>query len=67
MLTWNEENQYATGVAGDKNRGLMPEGKTLLSMMEELDMIIDVAHLNEKVFMMSLTIRKKTSSFPMEM
>jgi len=63
MLTWNEENQYATGVAGDKNRGLMPEGKTLLSMMEELDMIIDVAHLNEKSFYDVLNYTQKNIIF----
>lgn len=50
MLTWNEENKYATGVAGDKDRGLTEEGKRLLDLMIELDMIIDVAHLNEKSF-----------------
>ena len=50
MLTWNEENKYATGVAGDKNHGLKEEGKRLLDLMMELDMIIDVAHLNEKSF-----------------
>ncbi len=50
MLTWNEENKYATGVAGDKDRGVTEEGYRLLKRMEELDMIIDVAHLNEKSF-----------------
>ncbi|MFA7434994.1 MAG: membrane dipeptidase [Bacilli bacterium] len=50
MLTWNEENKYATGVAGDKDHGLKEEGKKLLDLMMELDMIIDVAHLNEKSF-----------------
>ncbi|HHX78875.1 MAG TPA: hypothetical protein GX695_03885 [Acholeplasmataceae bacterium] len=50
MLTWNEENKYATGVAGDKEKGVKPEGYKLLKIMEELDMIIDVAHLNQKSF-----------------
>lgn len=50
MLTWNEENKYATGVAGAKDRGLQDEGKKLLEIMMALDMIIDVAHLNEKSF-----------------
>ena len=50
MLTWNEENKYATGVGGAKDRGLKEEGKKLLDLMESLDMIIDVAHLNEKSF-----------------
>ncbi len=50
MLTWNEENKYATGVAGDKERGLQEDGKKLLKRMMELGMIIDLAHLNEKSF-----------------
>lgn len=50
MLTWNEDNKYATGVAGDKDSGLKEEGKKLLSKMMELGMIIDLAHLNEKSF-----------------
>lgn len=50
MLTWNEENIYATGVSGSKDRGLTSEGKKLLRKMEGLDMIIDLAHLNEKSF-----------------
>jgi len=49
-LTWNEENRYATGVKGDPNRGLTAEGKKLLNKMDELGMIVDLAHLNEKSF-----------------
>lgn len=50
MLTWNEANIYATGVAGDKDRGLTEEGKKLIKIMMEKNMIIDLAHLNEKSF-----------------
>ena len=50
MLTWNEENKYATGVSGPKESGLKEEGKKLLDIMIELDMIIDTAHLNKKSF-----------------
>src|SRR5690606_34761943 len=50
MLTWNEENKYAGGVKADPNYGLTDQGKKLLSLMEKLDMIIDLAHLNEKSF-----------------
>lgn len=49
-LTWNEENHFATGVAGDKDRGLQPLGKKLLKYMNEKNMIIDVSHLNVKSF-----------------
>lgn len=50
MLTWNEENQYATGVAGEKNRGLQPMGKDILRYMNDHQMVIDVSHLNVKSF-----------------
>ena len=59
MLTWNEANKYATGVAGDANRGLTDEGEKLIKRMEELDMIIDLAHLNEKSFYDVLKISNK--------
>ncbi len=49
-LTWNEENIFATGAEGDKTRGLTAEGINLLSAMEDLGIIIDVSHLNDKSF-----------------
>lgn len=49
-LTWNEENRYATGVKGNPNRGLTASGRRLLHKMNDLDMIVDLAHLNEKSF-----------------
>ena len=49
-LTWNEENHLATGVAGDKDRGLTDLGKQFLDFMKEHNMIIDVSHLNVKSF-----------------
>ncbi|MFA7127086.1 MAG: diaminopimelate decarboxylase [Bacilli bacterium] len=50
MLTWNEENQYATGAKADPTHGLHEEGRDLIRRMESLDMMIDVAHLNERSF-----------------
>ncbi len=50
MVTWNEENKYATGAKSNPLRGFTEEGIKLLKRMEELDMIIDLAHLNEKSF-----------------
>lgn len=58
MLTWNEENRYATGVKGDPERGLTEEGIKLLKRMEQLDMIIDLAHLNDKSFFEALKVTK---------
>lgn len=63
MLTWNEENIYATGIKGNPARGLTPLGKKLLSKMEELDMIIDLAHLNEKSFFEVLEYTNKNIIF----
>ena len=50
MVTWNEENKYATGAKSNPERGFTEEGYKLLDKMEEKDMIIDLAHLNEKSF-----------------
>ena len=50
MLTWNEENHLATGVAGEKERGLTDMGKQFLDFMMEKHMMIDVSHLNIKSF-----------------
>ena len=49
-LTWNEENDLATGVAGNVERGLTPIGIEAVKKIEELGMIIDVSHANEKTF-----------------
>ena len=50
MLTWNEENHLATGVAGDKEHGLKELGIEFIKFMEENNMIVDVSHLNIKSF-----------------
>lgn len=50
-LTWNEKNDFATGVRSpDVGCGLTPLGRDAAALMEELGMIIDVSHLNEKSF-----------------
>lgn len=59
MLTWNEENHYATGAKATPTNGLKDEGVRLLKRMEELDMIIDLAHLNEKSFYQALKVVNK--------
>lgn len=50
MLTWNEENQLATGARGTPERGLTALGRDALRRMEEKHMIIDVSHLNDRSF-----------------
>lgn len=50
-LTWNEENELATGVRSpNKDRGVTRLGIEALHKLEELKMIIDVSHANEKTF-----------------
>lgn len=59
MLTWNEQNHLATGVKGDKDRGLTPLGVEFIKYMNEHQMIIDVSHLNEKSFYEVLALKPK--------
>ena len=49
-LCWNDENALATGVKGNPERGLTELGIRVLKKMEELKMIVDVSHANEKTF-----------------
>lgn len=49
-LTWNEQNDLATGVRGDMDRGLTTYGVAAINKMENLGMIVDVSHANEKTF-----------------
>lgn len=50
MLTWNEENDLATGAGGDPEKGLTDLGKQAVRRMEELGMLVDVSHLNDGGF-----------------
>ena len=59
MVTWNEENKYATGAKSNPERGFTEEGIRLLKRMEQLGMIIDLAHLNEKSFYDALKVVNK--------
>lgn len=59
-LTWNEENDLATGVGSNNvNRGVTDLGEKAIKYMEELGMVLDVSHLNEKSFWDVLNISKK--------
>lgn len=50
MLTWNEANALATGAKGDPARGLTETGRRAVRCMENLQMLVDVSHLNEASF-----------------
>ncbi len=49
-LTWNEQNELATGVKGEPSRGLTNYGIDTVRRLESLGMIVDVSHANEKTF-----------------
>ena len=49
-LTWNGDNEAASGVEGDAGRGLTPFGKALVAGMERRRITVDVSHLNERGF-----------------
>lgn len=58
-LTWNDENALATGVKGNPSRGLTTLGQRAIRKMNELHMVIDVSHTNEKSFWDILAQSKK--------
>lgn len=49
-LTWNEQNALATGILGDEQRGLTKTGKNALRKIQNLPILFDVSHLNDKSF-----------------
>lgn len=50
MLTWNEENAFATGAGGDPDQGLTAAGREAVQRMETRGMLVDVSHLNDRGF-----------------
>lgn len=59
-LTWNQENQLATGVGnGVGGRGLTALGRRVIREMNRLGMIVDLAHINEQGFYDALAVSSK--------
>ncbi len=58
-LCWNDSNALATGISGDPARGLTAFGKRAIQTMNELNMVVDVSHTNEKSFYNILETSKK--------
>lgn len=57
-LTWNEENELATGVKGNTERGLTDLGKKAVKKIDSKNMLLDVSHLNEKSFWDVVSVAK---------
>lgn len=49
-LTWNEENDLATGITGNPDRGLTHLGIQAVKIINEKGMLLDVSHLNDRSF-----------------
>lgn len=56
-LTWNGENELASGNVTD--HGLSPIGRQVIPLMEEFGILVDVSHLNDTGFYELLDIAKK--------
>lgn len=60
-LTWNQQNQLATGIGEDNpQESLTPFGKQVIREMNSLGMLVDLAHINRQGYFDAL----KTSSAP---
>ena len=59
-LSWNYKNKICAGVLEqDESLGVTDFGKEIISLMNNLGIIIDVSHLNDKSFWDVLALSKK--------
>lgn len=47
---WNQENNLGAGTEGPDDMGLTQLGRDITKLMNELGMVIDVSHMNERTF-----------------
>ena len=57
-LTWNEQNAFATGQRGDKDRGLTDLGIKAVEIIENLGILLDLSHAMIKPSGMLQNMRK---------
>ena len=50
LLTWNEANDFATGVRGPADRGLTALGREAVKKSMDSGIMLDVSHTNLKTF-----------------
>lgn len=58
-LTWNHANEAASGCLAARDEGLTPWGKELVIRMEEMGILVDLAHASPKTFWDTLEIARK--------
>lgn len=57
--TWNFRNRLACGAMEEKDTGLTPFGKRVITEMSRLNIILDVSHMSERSFWEAAEIFKK--------
>ncbi|MFP7202780.1 membrane dipeptidase [Lysinibacillus halotolerans] len=57
-LTWNEENTVAYGTSEAPSKGLKPFAHEVIQLLNQHDILLDVAHLNEQGFYEVLPLAK---------
>jgi membrane dipeptidase len=57
-LTWNHRNELGDGLGVGSNYGLTPFGREVVTRMNELGMVVDLAHINEAGFWEALELSR---------